>query len=282
MSAAPVRSGVPARGASPRDGQESAAATVEAYTFRQLEAPAGTVGRAADLLSVAHAEAEEIRARARAEGEAQGRAAGEAAIRAELQGALRAAGEAAQALSRLGDAVVAELERDAVELGLRLAEQIVAGALSVQRERLVEISAQALRRISERRRVTLVCNPADLDLLSESVQALRSQLGGIEQLSVQADRRVGRGGVIARTEDGEIDATIEAQLSRAREVVAAQLGGRPSAAVGPDGVKLGCNGVELGSDAVEAGPDCVEAGPDGAELGPGGAASSPGVAGAHA
>ena len=57
----------------------------------------------------------------------------------------------------------------------------------------------------------------------EVLDRLRSELGGIEQLSVQADRRVDRGGVVARTREGEIDATVEAQLERAREVVAAEL-----------------------------------------------------------
>ncbi|MHB1569428.1 MAG: FliH/SctL family protein [Solirubrobacteraceae bacterium] len=204
---------------------ESAAATVAAYTFRQLEAPAGTIRHVADVLSAAHAEAEQIRAQARAAGEAEGRAAGEAAARAQLQPALHAVADAVQALEQLSDQVAAELERDAVTLALRLAEQIVAGAIDIQPERIVEIAAVALRRIRDRRHVTLVVNPADLELLSESVDALRSQLGGIEQLSVQSDRRVGRGGVLARTEDGEIDASIDTQLSRAREVVAEQLAG---------------------------------------------------------
>ncbi len=212
---------------------ESAAATVEAYTFRQLEAPAGRTGRATDVLAAAHAEADQIRAAARSMGEAEGRAAAEAAARAQLEPALRAAAAAAAALEQLADAVTAELEHDAVGLALRLAEQIVAGAIDVEPERLVEIAAQALRRIRDRRSVTLVVNPADLELLSGSVSALRAALGGIEQLSVQADRRVGRGGVLARTEDGEIDASLEAQLARAREVVAAQLG--RAASDGPDG-----------------------------------------------
>jgi flagellar assembly protein FliH len=58
------------------------------------------------------------------------------------------------------------------------------------------------------------------------VTRLQSELGGIEHLNVQSDRRVGRGGVLARTDEGEIDASIETQLARAREVVAAELGPR--------------------------------------------------------
>jgi flagellar biosynthesis/type III secretory pathway protein FliH len=42
---------------------------------------------------------------------------------------------------------------------------------------------------------------------------------------VQSDRRVGRGGVLARTEDGEIDASIETQLRRIRDLVTAELSG---------------------------------------------------------
>jgi flagellar assembly protein FliH len=202
---------------------ESAAATIAAYTFRQLEAPAGSVRDVADVLSAAHSDAEQIRHHARLAGEAEGRAAGIAAARAKMAPSLQAVGDAVAALEAARDDLIAELEKDAVALALRLAEQIVAGAIDVQPERVVDIAGVALRRIRDRRHVTLVVNPADLDVLSESVAALQSELGGIEHLSVQSDRRVGRGGVLARTDEGEIDASIETQLARAREVVAAEL-----------------------------------------------------------
>ena len=135
-------------------------------------------------------------------------------------------GGAAQALDAARDQVIAELEHDAVALALRLAEQIVAGAIEVEPERIVDLAAVALRRIRDRQHVTLVVNPADLELMSDSVTRLQYELGGIEHLNVQSDRRVGRGGVLARTDEGEIDASIETQLARAREVVAAELGPR--------------------------------------------------------
>jgi flagellar assembly protein FliH len=203
---------------------ESAAATIAAYTFRQLETPAGgVVHDVADVLSAAHTEAEQIRQQARAAGEAEGRAAGMAALQAEMGPTLQAVAGAVDSLELLRDQLVSELETDAVALALHLAEQIVAGAIAVAPERVVDIAGLALRRLAERRHVTLVVNPADLDLMSQSVSHLQAQLGGIEHLSVQADRRVGRGGVLARTDAGEIDATIETQLLRAREIVAAEL-----------------------------------------------------------
>jgi flagellar assembly protein FliH len=205
---------------------ESAAATIAAYTFRQLEAPAGSVGDVADVLSAAYADADQIRQQARATGEAEGRAAGMAAARDEMEPALQAMAGAVAALEVVREDLIAQLENDAVTLALQLAEQIVAGAIEVAPERVIEIAGVALRRIRDRRHVTLVVNPSDLDHISHSVAALRAELGGIEQLNVQSDRRVGRGGVLARTDEGEVDASIETQLARVKEIVAAELGGR--------------------------------------------------------
>lgn len=198
---------------------------ISPYTFRPLE-PQAANGRSA--LETALAEADAIRERARAEGEAAGRAAAEAAVRAEAEGALALLGDARRALDDLREELTAGLEADAVALGLRLAEQVIAGAVEVDPSRLLDVASLALRRLADRRVVTLVVNPAELDVLSAAVTQVCAELGGIEHLSVQADRRVGRGGVVARTEEGEIDATVDAQLGRAREIVAAELG-RPVA-----------------------------------------------------
>jgi flagellar biosynthesis/type III secretory pathway protein FliH len=65
------------------------------------------------------------------------------------------------------------------------------------------------------------------------VSELQASLGGIDHLAVQADRRVARGGAVARTEAGEIDAGLGVQLARARELVADAL-----AAQLPDAVSL--------------------------------------------
>jgi flagellar assembly protein FliH len=199
------------------------------YAFRQLDAAAAEAsGGIADVLSAVRAEAEQIRAQAWAAGEAEGRAAGLAAARNDAAPALGALGTAVQAISDVRAQFVAELEQDAVELAFRLTEQILSGVLAVEPERVLDVARNALRHLSDRRHVTLVVNPDDLELVSECVEQLQSELGGIEHLSVQSDRRVARGGVIARTDSGEIDAGIEAQLARAREIVAAALAREPS------------------------------------------------------
>jgi len=199
---------------------------IVAYAFEQLpSAPVGGNAGVADVLSAAWEEAEQVRAQARLAGEAEGRAAGIAAAREQSEQALQAFSQALQSVEALRSEVVAAIEHDAVELSLRLCEQILSGTLAVQPERVLDVARAALRRISDRHRITVIVNPADLEIMSESVEGLKAELGGIEHCGVQTDRRVGRGGAIARTEEGEIDASIEAQLRNVREIVAAALSG---------------------------------------------------------
>ena len=205
-----------------------------AYAFPQLTGPDPIRAQEADdVIALAHREAAAIREEARARGEREGRAAALEQMRVEATPALLAMTNARDALDDLREEVVTELHADALRIAMSLAEQIVAGAIAVAPERLLDIAAVALRRLSDRRQVTLVVNPADLDLMRDAVDRLQAELGGIEHCNVQADRRVARGGVCARTDAGEIDATIEAQLQRAREIVSDELAqGRetPSAA----------------------------------------------------
>lgn len=193
------------------------------YAFEELHAPAGSAHSAADVLSAALAEAEQVRAQAWAAGHSEGHAAGIEAARAEAEPALSALTAALQAIEQLRDHLISELELDAVELAFSLCEQVLAGALSVQPERVVDVARNALRHLSDRRQVTLVVNPDDLAVMADSVSELHSQLGGIEHLAVQSDRRVARGGAIARTDSGEIDSGIDTQLQKAREIVVAAL-----------------------------------------------------------
>jgi len=89
---------------------------------------------------------------------------------------------------------------------------------------VLDVVRGALRRLSERRRVTVLVHPDDLDVVRAAADGFATELGGIEHCEVQAERRLARGGAIVRTDEGQIDASIETQLARARELVAAELG----------------------------------------------------------
>lgn len=198
----------------------------EDFSFEPLEAgPAVSLRDLESPLAAAQAEAEAIRAAARAEGHADGLEAGLAEGRAQLAAALSALESAHAEVVALREATAEAVERDAVELAVLLAEKIVAGTLDTDPDRVLDVVRGALRRLTERRRVTVLVHPDDLELVRAAAASFASELGGIEHCEVQSERRLVRGGAVVRTDEGQIDASIETQLMRARELVAAELGG---------------------------------------------------------
>jgi flagellar assembly protein FliH len=194
------------------------------YAFEQLE-PSDPLppGAPARIIAEATAAAEGIRELAHAEGFAQGRAEGHRDGLAESSSAALALNEAVQGIQALRGEIAEAVERDAVELALALTAKILAGTLEVQPERVLDSVRGALRRVNDRRRITVLVDPEDLDVVSSAISELTAQAGGIELCEVQSDRRVGRGGAIVRTLEGEVDASVETQLQRAREVVVSEL-----------------------------------------------------------
>jgi flagellar biosynthesis/type III secretory pathway protein FliH len=93
----------------------------------------------------------------------------------------------------------------------------------VQPERVLDIVRGALRRLTDRKRITIIVNPDDVAALTEGLEQLRGELGGIDEALLQADRRVNRGGALVQTTDGAVDVQVESQLERARAMVAEEL-----------------------------------------------------------
>src|SRR5690242_17541251 len=128
------------------------------FDFEALEAPPVALApeEAADAvmetLAQAREEAESLREAARAEGYAAGRAEAMAA----LEPALAALAAAVSEVHLEHLAATERQERRAVELGLALAQKVLAGALAVEPERVVESVRGALRGLVERERITVL------------------------------------------------------------------------------------------------------------------------------
>jgi flagellar assembly protein FliH len=187
------------------------------FDFAPLQPPAPPPDplEARQLVSAAHAEAELIRAAARAEGLEAGRAEALASVEPSL-----AALDEAVAAVRAREADLADrLETQAVDLAFAIAEKVIAAHVETEPSTVLEAVRGALRGILERERVTVLVNPEDLELVRAAAEELRATLGGIEHCEIQAERRVARGGAMVRHGEGVVDARIETKLERAREAV---------------------------------------------------------------
>ncbi len=197
-------------------------AVADGFVFEQLEAGRASMpalpGGPATVAELA-----DVRDLARNEGFEAGYAAGVEAARSDVTVAASALATGLEEARERLQADADLLEWQAVELALQLSDKMLSAALDVQPELILEVIKGSLRRLVERDRVTVLVNPDDLDLVRGALDDVSASLGGIDRLEAQGERRVGRGGAILRTPVGEIDATMETQLTRAREVIVREL-----------------------------------------------------------
>ena len=216
--------------------RSSSSSAAEPVWFEQLRPPAlpgppapertreQVAAEANAIIAAARAEAERLLAAAQARGLEQGYEAGMQQARERLEPAAAALAEAQAELERLREGELERLERHAAELSLQIAEKVIAGALGVQPERVLDVVAGALRCLVDRDRATILVNPKDLELVRAAVEEVVSKLGGFEHVEVQEERRVSPGGAVVRAVGGEVDARLESKLERVREVVEGALG----------------------------------------------------------
>jgi flagellar biosynthesis/type III secretory pathway protein FliH len=193
------------------------------FVLEQLEAKGELVGagtsaaeRGAEIVATAQARAAEIEQEAREAGLEIGRREGLEIAAAEAERLRTLLQTTVDAIEAAQADFVAKAELHAIELAVQIAEKIVGAALEVDPERVCDVVSGTLRRIAERDRIVLELNPEDVDIVRAWLEGEGQTWGRIE---IHAERRVARGGCVARTPEGEIDARAAEQLEAAGELL---------------------------------------------------------------
>jgi flagellar assembly protein FliH len=171
------------------------------------------------MVSVAREQAESIAQGAREQGFEAGYSEGVARAEAAVLERLATAEQIVAQVREAREEALASCERDLVELAFQIAEKVVRQRVAADPGATVGVLEHALRKAFVRDGLTVLCNPADLERLSGASELLQTRVGSLTGLSLIGDRRISQGGVIVRTDAGDIDATIESQLERLRDLL---------------------------------------------------------------
>jgi flagellar assembly protein FliH len=173
----------------------------------------------AAMVSVAREQAESIAQGAREQGFEVGYSEGIARAEAAVLERLATAEQLVDQVRAAREQALASCERDLVELAFQIAEKVVRQRVAADPDATVGVLEHALRKAFVRDGLTVLCNPADLERLAGASERLQTRVGSLTGLSLIGDRRISQGGVVVRTDAGDIDATIESQLERLRDLL---------------------------------------------------------------
>jgi flagellar assembly protein FliH len=105
-------------------------------------------------------------------------------------------------------------ERDLLILALAVAEKIVKACVELGRPVAQENLRRALELTACRRDLRVLVHPDDRARLEAYLPALRRDFSDLQAIALDADSSVAPGGVVVRTREGSVDATIAAQLDQ--------------------------------------------------------------------
>jgi len=186
--------------------------------FDQLNAETGRIDDAEN-------KAETLR-KSEAEGFDKGFAAGiEQGIRAGQK-------EIAERLSRL-DSVISELDHvkerkiqeilpEIVDLSLEIARKIVHRKIEQDREIIVTVVREAVKKIGREEKMLIRVNPADYDTMISNLEVLREE-SRLKDITIEPSESVSPGGCYIETPTAEVDARIEEQIRELRDAITTAL-----------------------------------------------------------
>lgn len=179
------------------------------------------------LKEKAQQEVTKILAAAQAQAQKEFEEAKQKGYEAGQQAAQKTAGEqSAQALATLNEAILAKKkiikssEPDILKLSLKIAEQVIKSEVSLNKDVVMNIVAEAVSKITDREQVVIRVNPSNIEQIKAQKSRLLSLIDGVKNLTIQEDATVDAGGCIIETSLGFVDARIGTKLTAIEEALA--------------------------------------------------------------
>jgi len=125
--------------------------------------------------------------------------------------------------AKLKNDLYLDAERGAVELALAIAEKVVSHEISVNKETVLGILKEALKKVVDQEKIKIRINKLDIQLINESGYRISELTGNIKDVVVEGDDTISRGGCVIETGFGSIDARIESQLEAVGDLLRSEM-----------------------------------------------------------
>lgn len=165
-----------------------------------------------ELLANARREAEKVQREAYHSGFEEGERAGHKLALQKLEPTLVALKQIVDEIQTERKRLIERHEQELIKVAFALAVRIVKNVIDQDSQTVLRVIAEALKKVTGRQKVTLRLSPLDYQMIQQQFSRELSELWPPDSIAIEADEAIGRGGCRIRTDQGDIDATIESQI----------------------------------------------------------------------
>lgn len=137
----------------------------------------------------------------------------------ELRGIINEMARISKDANRQLQDLILNQEHELRKLVVSIVRRIVSVIVEEDDELVVRTVQTCLKQAADRQRIRILIHPDDEEKVREHCDDYRRAFDEIEEIAIEPDPRVGRGGVIVETGYGGVDARIERQLDIMEEAI---------------------------------------------------------------
>ncbi|MFQ5736014.1 MAG: FliH/SctL family protein [Thermodesulfobacteriota bacterium] len=115
-------------------------------------------------------------------------------------------------LSGFKASLYAPCVEEMVELSLAIARKVLHCELETNKDSVLSCVQGALKSVVAGGEITIKVNPRDLDIIRQHAPQLAKHGDGVQDVAMEGDDSIARGGCVIDTRFGEIDATIDSVM----------------------------------------------------------------------
>jgi len=149
---------------------------------------------------------------AKEEAYAKGKKEGRAEAEKKFQTAARSLASALDEISSLRASVLERSREDMLRLVMAVARQVIRTEARENRDVIAKTIAHALEAAVPSEDYYVRIHPADMEAVLENKPLFLASMKGLQNIHFTPDESVSRGGAVAESRAGDVDATIESQL----------------------------------------------------------------------
>jgi flagellar assembly protein FliH len=131
--------------------------------------------------------------------------------------------EAVTEIDKLKKNLLLSAEREAVELSLAVAKKIVCHEVSVNRDVVIKVVREAVKKVGDYKKVKIRLSPSDVSFIKEAKKTIPELEESLKGFLVEKDETIMSGGCLIETDMGDIDARIDKQLQIVEDVFKSQI-----------------------------------------------------------
>jgi len=164
-----------------------------------------------------------LKGRAYAEGFSAGEKTGIDSDRKNLRSVLDTLTQTVQQLNEIKNEVYRHSEKEVISLAMGIAKKIVGHEVTVNKNVILNVLKQALKKTIDSDKIKIRVNPNDLQFLKTQKDQFAHLIDNMGSVSFKADETILKGGCLIETNSGDIDARIDKQIEAVDEAFKSEL-----------------------------------------------------------